>query len=382
MNVLISSYVHWWNAEAAYAAALASALLDNGHKAWVLTQPGTRNEKELLKRGLPVRTDFRLRSSNPFILARDIIRLRAFQKKEAIDVVNVFHPREMAWHLLAVGGKHGPRLVRTRGTARPARGHWLNRALYGRWCDGVIASSEGVKRQLISDLSLPQEPGREVRTIYYPIDTPPEMPRKLRADLRRALLSKEGLAENTRLLGMVGRIAPEKGYDQLVQALQHLAIDHPDVVLLIMDKGYEDEGPRKIRLKQKIDELGVTSNIRWLGFRNDVRQVMGLVDVGVIPSLASETNCRVAVEFFSVGVPVVAFPTGALPEVVAHGQSGLVTDKHDPMELAGALRTLLDDEALRNTMGAEARKQAQTRFSMDRFLADTLECYQQALGHK
>jgi D-inositol-3-phosphate glycosyltransferase len=88
----------------------------------------------------------------------------------------------------------------------------------------------------------------------------------------------------------------------------------------------------------------------------------------------------VTVEFFSAGVPVVAFPTGALPEVVEDGVSGLVTPHHEPAELAAALLRLGRDEPLRATLGAGARRRAEERFSRSRFVEQTLQVFHEALG--
>jgi len=105
-------------------------------------------------------------------------------------------------------------------------------------------------------------------------------------------------------------------------------------------------------------------------------------DLGVIPSLASEVNCRVAEEFFSVAVPVVAFPTGALPEVVEDGVSGRVTRSHQPQALAEALEGLIADGALRETLGAGGRREAERRFSKSRFLAETLAAFEEARARR
>jgi glycosyltransferase involved in cell wall biosynthesis len=124
--------------------------------------------------------------------------------------------------------------------------------------------------------------------------------------------------------------------------------------------------------------LKVGNQVRWLGYRNDVRHIMACADIGVIPSLSSEMNCRVAVEFFSVGTPVVAFPTGALPEVVKEGVSGLITVERTSESLMGALALLLHDEDLRSGLAAGAFDAARKRFSRKGFLEQTLATFEMA----
>ena len=373
MNILISSCVHWWNAEAAYAAALAEVLLEAGHQVTVLTRPGTTNWRHLDKRGLPLCTDIPLWSGNPIELWQAIGRLKSLQSRQNIQVVDVFHARELPWHRLAAVGSNGVKVVRTRGNARPARGHWLNRKLHRDWCDGLVASAEVVRQQMLTGLRLAPE---SVRTIYYPADSDNPPTTEQRESARAQLLAQFDLPPGTWLLGIVGRIAPEKGQRELVQAMASLVKRLPQVALFILDKGYEDEAPRRARLIEQITALGLTRKVHLLGFREDVRSLMSAMTLGVIPSLASEVNCRVAVEFFSVGRPVVAFPTGALPEVVRDGATGRVTRNYDPEALAEGLANLLEQPELCEAMGQAAQREAATRFSRARFLEASLAVFE------
>jgi glycosyltransferase involved in cell wall biosynthesis len=375
VNVLVSSYVHFWNAEAAYAAAVAEVLGAAGHRVWVLTRRGTYNGAQLRARGLETLNDFPLWERHPGRLWRAIRDLRAFQARERIDLVDAFRAQETVWHLLAARGQ-GVRVVRTRGAAQPIRRHWLNRKLYRDGCDGLIAASEVVRRDMLEALRLPPE---SVRTIYYPVDLP-ALPEPARREAqRRELLAELSLPPDALVLCIVGRVYPEKGHRVLYEALARLVHAHPRLALLVADKEFDDPPAFRAEVQAREAELGLSERVRWLGFRDDVRHVMSLAHVGVIPSLASEVNCRVAVEFFSVGVPVVALPTGALPEVVEPGLSGALAADHTPAALAAALEPLLADPGLRERLGAGARRQAETRFSRERFLAETLAAFEAAL---
>ncbi len=169
MRVLLSSCVHWWNAEAAYAAVLAEELLGAGHQAMVWTQPGTANEAELLRRGLPLITTIPPVGKNPLRWPATLAGLADLQRRERIEIVDVFRSAEFPLHLLAARHAPKPRVVRTRGSARPVRGGWLNRKMYGEWGAGLIAASGAVCSQMGSALHLPRE---RIHTIYYPIDLP------------------------------------------------------------------------------------------------------------------------------------------------------------------------------------------------------------------
>ncbi len=376
MNVLLSSCVHWWNAEAAYAAALAEQLLAAGHRVILWTQPGTRNAEELERRGLPLVTTIPVPGVNPLRWREALAGMTALQVRERIEVVDVFRSAEFPFHLWAGRRQPGLKVLRTRGTARPLRGGWLNRKMHADWCGGLIASSQVVREQMAGALGLPPE---RIRTIYYPIDLPPERSAGQRRKGKREFLAQLGVREERLLLAIVGRLYPEKGHAALLSALNSLVRRQPKVLLAIFAKSAPGEDPERPALERQVRQAGLEDHVRFVGFREDIRQAMGWADIGVIPSLASEVNCRVAVEFFSVGTPVVAFPTGALPEVVEHERSGLVTASPDEAELAAALARLAADEGLRVRLGKGARQQAEHRFSPQGFLAETLDLFEAAL---
>jgi glycosyltransferase involved in cell wall biosynthesis len=289
----------------------------------------------------------------------------------------VFRSRELPLHLLAAWGARGLAVVRTRGNARPVRRHVLNRLSHGRWCGAVITSAEVLRRALLHGLGVAPE---RVRTIYYPADAAPPPAPEARRAARAALLAELGLDESALLIGLVGRVAREKGHRVLVRALARIVRDLPRAVLLIVAKGYPGEVAEREAVTRLVAELGLAPHVRWLGFREDIARVMQAMDVGAIPSLSSELNCRVAVEFFAAGVPVVAGPTGALGEVVRHDHSGWLAAGHSPEALAEALAAVLGDPVRRARLAAGARSEAAGRFSRANFLHATLEVYAQALA--
>jgi glycosyltransferase involved in cell wall biosynthesis len=376
MNILLCSCTHWWNAEAHYAAILAECLREAGHKVWVLTQPHTRHAEQLERRGIRPVVDIPVWTRN--LLAWPAVRNRfaTFLMRNAVQVVDVFRSSELPFVLWSAASSPATRVVRTRGTARPVRGHWLNRRLYAA-CGGLIASANILNEELVKALELPRE---AVHTIYFPAEPPLDWSDRQRSEARERLLHDLGLPRDRVLLAIVGRVFPEKGHARLIEALAEVRLRHPDVALLIADKGYPDEAPHRERLKAHIALRKLEPHVRWLGFREDIRAVMACADYGVIPSLSSEMNCRVAMEFFSAGTPVVAFPTGALPEVVENNVTGIVTPDQSPDTLAGVLGNLIGNPGLRTLLARHAREAVLKRFSQQRFLEETLAVFQAALA--
>lgn len=377
MNVLISSGFRWWNAEAAYAATLAELLREAGHGVWVLAPSGTPNAERLGALGLEPIGSIRPGHPNPLRWPGELRKLADLQLRHRIDVVDAFHPADYLLHVRAARRTPGLRVFLTRGGAQTERNTWLNRKLYGPWCDGVVTSCEAIRSRLHERLGLPLE---GFHTIYYPTDLPELAPPEERRGQRERFLGELGFGPERFVIGVVGRIAPEKGHDRLIEAMARLSVNHPEALLLILNKGNASEPPLRQRLERHIRERGLERHTVWLGFRKDVAQVVGWLDVGAIPSVDSELNCRVAVEFMAAGTPIVAFPTGALPEVVEDGVSGLVTPDHSPEVLAGALERLAADRKLLARLAEGAREQAERRFSKAGFLRATLDIFQSAGG--
>jgi glycosyltransferase involved in cell wall biosynthesis len=162
----------------------------------------------------------------------------------------------------------------------------------------------------------------------------------------------------TRNLVFIGQVFPHKGIDLLVRAFQQIAPQHPDAKLHIIgatQPGYDSE------FRQMIGGQ-LADRIRFWGYRSDALHLLSKAYVYVHPSPPSrchESFGRGLVEAMSLGVAPVCFASGALSEIVEHGQSGWVCEEESVDSLARALDTLLSGPALRDKIarGALARYQ-------------------------
>ncbi|MBQ32530.1 MAG: glycosyl transferase [Deltaproteobacteria bacterium] len=373
MNLLIGSNVHWWNAEAAYATTLAALLQDAGHEVWVLTRPDSLNAEKLQARGLRTLTEINLNSNNPLQWFRSYHQLCDFLQTHQIDLIHAH--RSEGYPLLAFAKrKLGIPLVRTRGTARPLQQNWLNQKLYGDWTDATIAVGEVVAQQLRNVLDLP---AGHPYVIYYPAEDSADSSNNELPDYR----AEFKIPNDHTVLAFVGRIRPEKGVRLLLEAFRQLLAEFPKLTLLLLYRDTLSKNPELQAVQADLQRLGVATHVRMDAEREDIRQLMAFADVGIVSSIASEVICRVAVEFFSVGTPVVAFPTGCLPEIVADGKTGAVASTQSSDALAEALRPLLADAGYHNWLSDNALREAETRFAPQHILDATLAVYLQ-LGVK
>ena len=375
MRILITSNVRWWNAEAAYAATLARELLNAGHKVWVLTLPNSLNETKLRNWNLPIITDIPLSSSNPWRLWRAYQRLQSLIEEQQIQIVNAHRSEGFPLLVLLRQQLKSFALIRTRGTTRPLRNHWLNRKLHEDWIEAVIVPAQVIASQLRQVLNLPPE---RLQVIYYPansslIDSQGESEAQ---QSRLECLDRLGIPEHCRVVGIVGRIRPVKGQRILLKSFVALRKHFPDIVLLILYRDTNETEAEWQGLLQDLAESNLQQNVYLYGYREDVLEIMRHTDIGVVSSVDSEVICRVAVEFFSVGTPVVAFPTGALPEIVQDGVTGRIAKDKSAEALAEILEWMLESPECIAELGKNARQQSLERFDPNKLLQQTLSVYE------
>ena len=374
MRILITSNVRWWNAEAAYAATLARELLNAGHKVWVLTLPNSLNETKLRNWNLPIITDIPLSSSNPWRLWRAYQRLQSLIEEQQIQIVNAHRSEGFPLLVLLRQRLKSFALIRTRGTTRPLRDHWVNRKLHEDWIEAVIVPAQVIASQLRQVLNLPPE---RLQVIYYPanlglIDSQGESEAQ---QSRLECFDRLGIPEHCRVIGIVGRIRPVKGQRILLKSFVALRKHFPDIVLLMLYRDTNETEAEWQGLLQDLAESNLQQNVYLYGYREDVLEIMRHTDIGVVSSVDSEVICRVAVEFFSVGTPVVAFPTGALPEIIWDGVTGRIAKDKSAEALAEILEWMLESPECIAELGKNARQQSLERFDPNKLLQQTLSVY-------
>lgn len=377
MRILITSNVRWWNAEAAYAAILARELLNAGHKVWVLTLPNSLNETKLRNWNLPIITDIPLSSSNPWQLWRAYQRLKSLIEEQKIQIVNAHRSEGFPLLVLLRQQLKSFSLIRTRGTTRPLRDHWLNRRLHEDWIESVIVPAQVIASQLRQVLNLPPE---RLHVIYYPVN-PSTIGVKGESEAQQSrleCLDRLGIPKHCRVIGIVGRIRPVKGQRILLKSFVALRKRFPDIVLLMLYRDTNETEAEWQGLLQDLVESNLLQSVYLYGYREDVLEIMRHTDIGVVSSVDSEVICRVAVEFFSVGTPVVAFPTGALPEIIQDGVTGRIAKDKSAEALAEALEWMLESPERIAEFGQNARQQSLERFDPNKLLEQTLSVYEQS----
>lgn len=218
-----------------------------------------------------------------------------------------------------------------------------------RHLDHVIAVSDDLY-QMIGELHIPAP-----RCSFIPnaIDHQQFSRRRSIVEARKHL----GLDSSRLLIGAVGRLAEEKGFDRLIQAVDRLLNSGIDTELIIVGEG--DERPH---LQALIAQCGRGDRIHLLGHRSDVRDLYEAMDVFALSSLR-EGLPNVLLEAMSLEVPVVATRIAGVPRLIADHVNGLLVQPGSVEELTQSLQRVLGDTELRLRLGLAGRQTIAERFS-------------------
>lgn len=179
----------------------------------------------------------------------------------------------------------------------------------------------------------------------------------------RALRQRLHVPEDAVLIGFAGRLAAHKGIGVLVAAFREMAVRVPHAHLVVLGGSARHARIDEVaELRRQAVEWGLGNRIHALGFVADVEPYMRDLDVTCVPSTCEDACPRTAIESLAYGVPLVASRVGGIPELVRHGETGLLVSAGSVAELADALATVASDAARRERMGGAAAADARARF--------------------
>jgi glycosyltransferase involved in cell wall biosynthesis len=234
----------------------------------------------------------------------------------------------------------------------------------------VVAVSEEVKQQLLRA----GVAAKKVHLIKNGIDLRPfaGAAPSLRDELCRGQPGKG--QPGCLVVGLVGRLAREKGVDLFVQAAAEVLKELPDTRFVLVG-----DGPERGALEAQIDRLQVREKVRLAGPRSDMPAVYATLDVMV--SASRQEGLPMAIlEGLASGRAVIATAVGDVPNVVRDDSTGVLLQPEDVPALVSAMKRLLVDAALRERLGTAGRNVIAEEFSAERMTADYLRIYRSALA--
>ncbi|MER3414800.1 MAG: hypothetical protein C4297_01110 [Gemmataceae bacterium] len=176
-----------------------------------------------------------------------------------------------------------------------------------------------------------------------------------------------------------GQVIERKGVADLLHAWAQICPRWQDrAALVVVGDDLENQGAYREKMEKLARALGVA--VRFTGFQKNVPQWLTAADVVVVPSHAEPLG-NATLEAMAHGRPVIGSRVGGIPEMIVHGQTGLLVEPQNPEALAHGLEKLLADDQMRHALGCAARQRCEHLFSLDRHVQHVLEQYRAVLGN-
>jgi glycosyltransferase involved in cell wall biosynthesis len=219
-------------------------------------------------------------------------------------------------------------------------------------------------------------PARRGSIVYDGIEVAPSD----RHGARQRLLAEFSLPSDTRLVGMVARLAAQKDHATLIKAAARVVPVHPNVRFLVVGDHSSTEGFRQHHrtLVQLVEELKLTPNFIFTGFRDDIPLLLSGLDVSILCTHFEGFGLAI-VEAMAQGTPVIATDVGGVTEIIVDQESGLLHRPADDADLAAKILALLSDEALADRLARAGCRLVRDRFTIERFAANIGNVYRRTL---
>ncbi len=348
-----------WGGTELHILNLSEQLRLRGYDVTVACRPGRWVEERATAMGLPT-VPIRVMNQHDW---QDFGALRTFLREHKTDVLHVHWSSDIVVPGYAALREHVPVRIMSRHMPYPFKnrvGSWLySKILYTR----LVTVSNSVRETLIKC----GVPGDKVQVIHH--GTNVEAFAKItedRKDVRAAL----GIPEDSVAVGIVGRIAPEKGHAVLLEALQKVHARYP-LHLVIVGNGPDEE-----LIRSSAEKMGLSGQVLFTGFRDDVNNVINALDVVTVPSTWNEPCSAVVQQGMALSKPVIGTRAGGTPEMVVDDETGFLVPPSDSDALADALARLAGDAFLRKRLGAAGKERVEELFSL-RVMTDKIEALYQ-----
>lgn len=211
--------------------------------------------------------------------------------------------------------------------------------------DGVTAVSHYLKQRTIEEFDIK----REIRVIHNFVELD-------RPDRNRDACSRPAFApEGEKILMHASNFRPVKRVEDVVRIYARVRERVPAKLLLIGD------GPERPHIQQLVKEMGLASDVHFLGEQDQLEPLFFCTDLFLLPS-EQESFGLTALEAMNCSVPVIASDVGGLPEVIVHGETGYLLPVGDIEGMAAKAVELLSDPARHSLFRTQARRRAEQHF--------------------
>jgi glycosyltransferase involved in cell wall biosynthesis len=327
-----------------------------------IVQPESPLHQKACEAELPV-LPFKMR--NEFDLPA-ILRLAWAMKRKKCLLAHFHDAHSAAVGSAAASLAKVPFRIITRRVDFPLKKNPFSRRKYQRNVDAIIAISEGVKKVLVEGGVDPEK----IEVIRSGIDFSSFEEDSLALKSKDYLHREFSFAVDDYLVGIVAHLADHKGHQYLIQATKILKQQSPKIKTIIVG-----EGPLSMELNRQAKELDVEDIVFFLGFRKDIPKILSSLDLFVLSSYLEGMGSSI-LDAMACRLPVVATNVGGIPEVVIHGETGLLVPPRNPTALARAILKLYSNKTLASRLGQKGYEFVHRKFSAEAMADKVVRLYE------
>ena len=337
---------------------LAKALKQRGLPFTFVVQPESPLHQKASQAGLPV---LPLKIRSEFSLGM-MIRLARLMKHKKCLLAHFHDAHSVAVGSVAASMAKVPYRVISRRVDFPLKKNYFSKRKYKKNVSAIIAISKGVKKVLVEGGVDP----RSIVVIPSGIDFSP-YDKAVSSDYLRRELS---FAPDDYLVGIVAHLTDHKGHEYLIKATKILKEHSPKIKVIIVGKG-----PLRMDLNRQARESRVEDIVFFLGFREDVPQILSSLDVFVLSSYLEGMGSSI-LDAMACRLPVVATKVGGIPEVVLHGETGILVPPRNPQAIARAILKLYNNRNLASRLGQRGYQVVHKKFSSEAMAERIVRLYE------
>lgn len=227
----------------------------------------------------------------------------------------------------------------------------------------IIANSQAVKASLVEDVGIKAD---KIKVIVNGIDPGRFNSNVDIVDMKRQL----GLSKDKMVVGTVTRLHPEKNPEVFIDAASIVKKEHDNIQFVVVG-----DGRLMNALKQQVARLGLSSDVIFTGERDDVAQILKVMDIFVLTSLWEGLSVSI-LEAMASAVPVVATDVGGTKEVVDNGVTGVLIPRKNPTETANAISMLLSKPDKLRQMGSRGKEHVEKYFTLNDMIKKIEDLYE------
>ena len=354
MNILFINSIQMWGGAEVWLMDVMHVLHDRGHQVTLVCRPGTILEKNARAKSFDV-VPIKMRSDFDPIVIRKIWRL---MRKRDIHVLCTNMDKELRFGGIAAKLAGVKAVIPSREVDYPLKNKLRYRFTYNYLADYILANSFSTKSTLLK--SAPWLQANRVEVVYKGIQPDPYLQTP---DDRMRIREEFGTSPGEHFVGFVGQIDERKCIKDIIKSIPLVLQAMPNTRFLFVG-----EGNLQDYLLEQRSKRGLTKEIIYAGFRNDIPAIMKAIDLLILPSKV-EGFGYVLIEAMAAAKPVVATNVSSIPEIVQHGETGLLVPVHQPEKLAGAIVTILKDRNMAVLMGQNGRDIMLANFTIERMIS-------------